>query len=165
MAREQEIGAGLEAFGGGNLFHSLLEVVGRGQVDGPFLDGFASQPFSLVTMVDVFGMTLSVLQSRYPIKGNDPKIRLGQVTITQLDFRQGLVPNALARNGGRLGFYLVNQVFAFLSSNTVGKNCRSTLGKLVSFQEFSLAMQDLSMAIHSSGRHLVIRPFLRETLE
>ena len=61
MTGEKKVGTGLEAFGSGNLFHPLLEVFGRRQIDGPFLDGFASQPFGLGTMVDVFGMTLSIL--------------------------------------------------------------------------------------------------------
>ena len=60
---------------------------------------------------------------------------------------------------------MVHQVLAFLAPDAVGKNCGSALGQLVSFHKLSLPMQDLSMPMHGSGRHFVVRPLLGETLE
>ena len=82
---QQEVGSGFQSLGSGNLFHSLLEILRRRQIHGPFLDRLPLQPLALATMINVFGMTLRFYQTIHPIEGNNPKVGLREVAVSQFN--------------------------------------------------------------------------------
>ena len=98
MAGKKKIGTGLQVLRRINLLDPFLEIIGRGKIDGPFLEGLLVKPLPLATVINVLGVALGLFHPAYPIEGNDPEVGLGQVPVAQLNLGQGSVPDPLGGN-------------------------------------------------------------------
>ena len=139
MAGKKKIGTGLQVLGRINLLDPFLEIIGRGKIDGPFLEGLLVEPLPLAAMINVLGVALGLFHPAYPIEGNDPEVGLGQVPVAQLNLGQGSVPDPLGGNRRGLRFDLIDKVLAFLAAHAVRKNRRPPLGELMGLGKFTFA--------------------------
>ena len=55
MAGKKKIGTGLQVLGSINLLDPFLEIIGRGKIDGPFLEGLLVEPLPLAAVINARG--------------------------------------------------------------------------------------------------------------